>query len=72
MRSLLTLAGDYIHASATLALGLPKTGILKDHVGKLYVTDIGIPSSLYSKAGIEYTFPFTTKHTVSLNVQNAL
>jgi len=62
--------GDYIHATATLALGLPKKGMIKERSGKLYVTDIGIPSSIYKKAGIDYVSPFTDKYTMELNVSS--
>jgi len=42
-----------IRASATMTLALPKTGLLvpeaKAFVGELYLADIGVPSSLYTK-----------------------
>lgn len=40
-----------MRASATLALGLPKTGILKDvarpMVGEIFLGDVGVPPALY-------------------------
>lgn len=46
-----------MRASATLALGLPKIGLLKDSskpiTGELYLADIGIPPALYALPGIE-------------------
>ena len=46
-----------IKAAATLALALPKTGLLtqpaKDYVGDLYLADISVPPELYQHLGIE-------------------
>lgn len=45
-----------IRATATLTLALPKEGLLAaaaaDHVGELYVADIGVPSSVYAGTGL--------------------
>jgi NAD(P)H-hydrate epimerase len=43
-----------IHATATLTLALPKTGLRASPavVGELYLADISIPSALYSGMGI--------------------
>lgn len=46
-----------MRASATLALGLPKTGILRDLsraiVGEIFLGDIGIPAALYASPGLD-------------------
>lgn len=46
-----------VRASATLAIGLPKVGLLKDSskpmTGELYLGDIGIPPALYASPGID-------------------
>ena len=46
-----------VRASATLALGLPKVGLLKDSskpmTGELYLGDIGIPPALFAFPGID-------------------
>jgi NAD(P)H-hydrate epimerase len=46
-----------ISADATLTLALPKTGLFsheaKHHVGELYLADIGVPSSLYARLGLD-------------------
>ena len=49
-----------IRAAATLALALPKTGLLAGprdivrlHVGDLFLADISVPSALYAGLGIE-------------------
>ena len=45
-----------IDAAATLTLALPKTGLrksgVKEHVGELYLADIGVPPELYSNPAI--------------------
>lgn len=46
--------GDVIHASATLALILPKTGTPPGgEVGELYVTGLGLPPEAFTDAGLE-------------------
>ena len=51
-----------IHASATLTLALPKTGLLapsaRPLVGDLYLADIGVPSELYARMGWKVASPF--------------
>lgn len=46
-----------IQAVATITLGLPKTGLItkyaRPYVGKLFLTDLGIPDFIYQQAGIE-------------------
>jgi NAD(P)H-hydrate epimerase len=58
--------GDCIRPVATLALGLPKTGLLRDRVGQLYLADVGIGASTFAKVGIDYQSPFGDKFTVPL------
>ena len=52
--------GEYIHASWTMTLALPKTGLLPDKTGELSLADIGIPSGAYSWSTLQlnYTPPF--------------
>lgn len=44
-------------ADATLALALPKTGLLgqaaRPHVGDLYLADIGVPPEVFRRVGVE-------------------
>ncbi|MEA2080644.1 MAG: NAD(P)H-hydrate epimerase [Pseudomonadota bacterium] len=51
-----TVYDPVIHAAATLTLALPKTGLrnsgFKEHVGELYLADIGVPPELYSSPAI--------------------
>lgn len=46
-----------IHATATLTLALPKTGLLapeaRPFVGELYLADVGVPPELYRRLGLE-------------------
>jgi NAD(P)H-hydrate epimerase len=46
-----------MRASATLALGLPKVGIMKDSaramVGEVFLGDIGVPPALYAAPGLD-------------------
>ena len=46
-----------VHADATMTLALPKTGLrtgdAENHVGELYLADIGVPSALYEEMGID-------------------
>lgn len=45
-----------VKANFTLALGLPRTGLLtataRGYVGKLFLADMGVPAELYEKIGI--------------------
>lgn len=45
-----------VHANATMTLALPKiglrTGDAANHVGELYLADIGVPSALYQEMGL--------------------
>ena len=49
-----------VRATATLTLGLPKTGLFaptaKDYVGELYLGDISIPPEVYDRIGLEGDF----------------
>jgi len=61
-----------IHASATLTLALPKTGLIapraKPFVGDLYLADIGVPPELYAvtSLGLEVKSPFSEDTIVKL------
>jgi NAD(P)H-hydrate epimerase len=62
-----------IIADATLALGLPKTGLRNSdsqaNIGELYLADIGIPPELYAKPsiGIRVRSPFAESDIVKLS-----
>lgn len=46
--------GDIVHASMTLAIGLAKRGAAPgEHVGRLFVGDLGLPPGLYEGMGLD-------------------
>ncbi len=59
--------GEYIKTDRTLTLALPKTGLLPDLTGELFLADIGIPFETYSKMNINYQNPFGNKFIVKLS-----
>lgn len=60
-----------IHATATMTLALPKTGLLtsesKLFMGDLYLADIGVPPQLYTRLGIE--IPPIFAHNTIVKIQ---
>ncbi len=58
--------GTYLRADATLTLALPKTGLLPEVAGNIYLGDIGIPSRVFEAAGIPYTSPFAGRFIIPL------
>lgn len=61
-----------IKATATMTLGLPKTGIVasraKANVGELYLADIGIPPELYAHPSVGLKVPYLFSRTEVLRV----
>jgi NAD(P)H-hydrate epimerase len=59
-----------IRASATLTLGLPKTGLrapnARQATGNVVVADIGIPKEAYARAGIELASWFAFDERISM------
>ncbi len=45
--------GEHVHATTTMTLALPKTGLDVGAVGDLWVADIGIPRSVLERAGVQ-------------------
>src|SRR5215471_11954550 len=61
--------GVFVSARWTLTLALPKKG-LRPHVsGELYLADIGIPSAVYQRIGVQYVPPFGRDFYVPLAFQ---
>jgi NAD(P)H-hydrate epimerase len=58
--------GVFINARWTLTLALPKTGLLPQHTGELYLGDIGIPEAVYGRIGVQYISPFGSHWCVRL------
>ena len=49
---------EFIRADITLTLALPKTGLLPERTGELFLADLGIPAAVYHEMKLEYTSPF--------------
>jgi len=60
--------GVFIKPKWTLTLALPKTGLLPEKTGKLFLSDIGIPPAVYRKIGIMYENPFDYRFVIPLYV----
>jgi len=58
--------GEVIQAAWTLTLALPKTGLLPQRTGALYLADIGIPEKTYRRANIHYRSPFGASYVIRL------
>jgi NAD(P)H-hydrate epimerase len=61
--------GDYIQASKTMTLALPKTGLIPQRTGQLVLADIGIPQAVYKKLGIDYVDPFGNQFLTNIQAQ---
>ncbi len=58
--------GDYIRPHWTMTLALPKTGLLPERTGQLFLADIGIPMQTYRRLGLSYVNPFAKGFWVPL------
>lgn len=58
--------GTFINPDITMTLALPKTGLLTEITGDLYLADIGIPSKVYEKLNLNYQLPFSEKYYIKL------
>ena len=45
-------SGAFVAATKTMTLALPKTGLDVEAVGSLVLSDIGIPITVYERAGV--------------------
>ena len=45
--------GEFVNATTTMTLALPKTGLDADAVGRLWLADIGIPKDVYRRVGVD-------------------
>jgi len=59
--------GEFIKANRTLTLALPKTGLLPELTGDLFLADLGIPKKVYKELKIEYNQPFGCKFVIDLS-----
>lgn len=63
--------GDFINARWTMTLALPKTGLLPELTGQLYLADIGIPAGTYHRMNLDFVTPFDQRFRVPLTVHQA-
>jgi NAD(P)H-hydrate epimerase len=59
--------GDCIQPGWTMTLALPKTGLLPERTGELFLADIGIPEGVYRRMGLNYIAPFGGRSWVCLD-----
>lgn len=45
--------GDFVSATTTMTLALPKTGLDTAAAGRLWLADIGIPREVYRRVGVD-------------------
>ena len=58
--------GDCIRPHWTMTLALPKTGLLPQQTGQLFLADIGLPEQTYRRLGLFYVIPFAKDFWVPL------
>ncbi|HIB53937.1 MAG TPA: NAD(P)H-hydrate epimerase [Nitrospirales bacterium] len=58
--------GQFINATRTVTLALPKTGLHPETTGDLWLADIGIPQRAFQKLGMDYTSPFENRFLIPL------
>lgn len=51
----------------TMTLALPKTGLLPERTGELYLADIGIPVGTYRRLNLEHVNPFGPRFWVRIH-----
>jgi len=59
-------SGSAVAPDCIVTLALPKTG-LSDHPATVLLADIGIPSTVYQRVGIEYRPPFDDGYLVTIH-----
>ena len=60
--------GQFINATKTVTLALPKTGLLPETTGELWLADIGIPQGAFRKLGLDYISPFENRFLIPLEI----
>ena len=61
--------GEFVRATWTLTLALPKTGLASGKAGQISLADIGIPAAAYRRIGLNYTPPFGCRFRVLLSMR---
>jgi NAD(P)H-hydrate epimerase len=59
-------AGEFVKPDKTITLALPKTGLYPENCGEIILADIGIPTTVFEKAGINYSSPFSSTFYVNI------
>ena len=58
--------GEFVKPDKTITLALPKMGLSPEKCGEIILADIGIPSTVFEKAGINYSSPFSSTFYVNI------
>ena len=58
--------GTSIAPKWTMTLALPKTGLVPEKAGELYLADVGIPAATYRRLNIKYENPFGARFCVRI------
>lgn len=61
--------GEFIRPRWTMTLALPKSGLLPERTGELFLADIGIPEGIYRRMALDYTAPFGGRSWVRLDLR---
>jgi NAD(P)H-hydrate epimerase len=61
--------GDFVRATRTLTLALPKTGLTASAAGELVLADPGIPAAVFRRIGLSYRSPVGTRFRVPLIIE---
>jgi len=64
--------GAFIRARWTMTLALPKTGLLPQRTGELFLADIGIPQATYHRLNLPYVAPFGNRFWIRLHAKPEL
>ena len=58
--------GEFVKPDKTITLALPKTGLSPEKCGEIILADIGIPATVFNKAGINYSSPFSSTFYINI------
>jgi len=58
--------GEFVKTDKTMTLALPKTGLSPEKCGEIILADIGIPATVFEKAGVNYSSPFSSTFYVNI------
>ncbi len=58
--------GDFIRARWTMTLALPKTGLVPEKTGAVFLADVGIPADAYRRMGLTFVAPWGKRFWIRL------